>query len=160
MTTDRFILRIDPLQPCQGSYPDGQGGEGHCTLLTDMAEASYDESMGWAPYLSVNPYCWRHLYIACPDPTPEELEHLYIPNFVVNHFGGKGTAQVSGPCATDSIPPPYEPWEDDDMIDEASYVTYRAEQRQEWHVCAVYLVGENCWELFEFAQSRAECTQK
>ena len=161
--TDRFILKIDPPQPFQGLYPNEAGDEVRCTLLTGMAEASWGENAGgYAPELSVDPYCWRHLWIGFPDPTPEELEfeHLCMTNFVVNHFSGKGTAQVLGPCPTDSIPPPYEPWEDDDMIDEAYSATYRDEQGQERHVCAVYLVWENCWELFEFAQSRVECTQK
>ncbi len=116
--TDRFILKIDPPQPCQGLYPNEAGDEVRCTLLTGMAEASWGENAGgYAPELSVDPYYWRHLWIGFPDPTPEELEleHLCMTNFVVNHFGGKGTAQVLGPCPTDSILPPYEPWEDDDI---------------------------------------------
>ncbi len=122
-----------------------------------MAEASYDHSMGWAPQLSVNPYCWRHLYIACPDPTPEELEleHFCITNFVVNHFGGQGEALVLGPCPTDNIPAPYEPWdEEEDMADESYYVVYRAPDGQEKRVCAVYLVWENWWELYEFPEAQ------
>ena len=153
---DRFLLKIDPPQPCQGSYPDGQGGEGHCTLLTGMAEASYDHSMGWAPQLSVNPYCWRHLYIAYPDPTPEELEleHFCITNFVVNHFGGEGRAEVLGVCPTDSIPPPYEPWDpDEDMDDDAWYVTYHAPDSREHRGVAIYLVWENWFEWHEFPAS-------
>src|SRR5207247_5454405 len=88
--SDRFILKVDPPQPCMGSNPNGP-----CPLLTALAEAEHEREH--ERQLRVYPYCWRHLYIGFPDPTPEQLqlEHWCITNFVVHHFGGgKGTAEV------------------------------------------------------------------
>ena len=141
--TDRFSLRIDPLQPYQGYYPNEEGEEDPCPLRASMAEASWCQNpSGYAPELLVNPYGLRHLSIGWPEPAPEELEleHFCITNCLVNHFGGKGTAQVVGPCPSDSTPPPYEPWEDADMIDEASSVTYRDEQGQS----GMYVLSPSC----------------
>lgn len=155
MTTDRFILRIDPPQPCQGNYPNEEGEEEPCTLLANLAETEHESQC--ERQLRVMPYCHRHLYIACLDPTPEELEleHFCITNFVVNHFGGQGEAKIMGICPTDSIPPPYEPWDEEaDMEDDAWYVTYRAPDGQEHRGVAVYLVWENWFEWHEFPESQ------
>jgi len=125
---------------------NNSNGEGPCLRLTTLAEAEHES--GCERQLRVMPYCWRHLYIAWPEPTPEQLqlEHWCIANFVVNHHGGQGSAEIHGPCPTDSIPAPYEACEDEE--DEAYYVTYRDEQGQEQHGVAVYLIWENWWEWY------------
>lgn len=145
MTTDRFILRIDPPQPCRGHYPNEEGEEGPCTLLTNLAEAEHEGQC--ERQLRVSPYCHRHLYLGWPDPTPEELEteHWCVTNFVINELGeGLGTAEVLGTFPTDSIPPPYEQWDPTEaMDDDAWYVTYQGEDGHEQRGIVIYLVWEN-----------------
>jgi hypothetical protein len=70
----------------------------------------------------------------------------------VNHFGGKGTAQVLGPCPTDNIPPPYEPWEDKEFVDDAWYATFRGEDGQEHRGVVVYLCWENWFEWHDLPE--------
>jgi hypothetical protein len=133
-----------------GSNPPD--GEGPCPRLTTLAEAEHESENDCQ--LRVYPYCPRHLYIGFPDPTPEELEleKWCVTNFVVQQFGGQGTAEVLGECPVDNIPGPYEPCEDEEDL--AWYVTYRDEQGgQERRGVAVYLTWENWWEWFPVKSS-------
>lgn len=161
---DRFILKIDPPQLCLASTGDDQP----CPHLTAYAEAGpfSDHSR----QLLVDPYCWEHLEMCIPPwnihPTPEEIEQerFCIVNFVIGYYGGKGSALVAGPCPIERIPAPYEEATEDaydtdedkaffrryHADDQAYYVTYRDEQDQEHHVCAVWMADELHWELFPF----------
>jgi len=149
--------------------PEDPEGEHPCTLLTSIAEATHEDQRE----LRLHPYCWRHLYLDFPErdegPTPEEVELLNfcVRNAVIGHYGGKGGAEVLGPCPIDSVPAPYEPvtldsYAEDDtkgrefflregQPDEAYYATYRDEQGQEKHVAAVCYWWWYFWEIFEFA---------
>jgi hypothetical protein len=144
---DRFLLKLVDPQPCMGSNPDDDGS---CPLLTQLSEAEHES--GCERQLRVMPYCWQHLWIGYPErdegPTAAEkaLEAFCIVNFVVNHFGGVGFAEVLGPCPIDNIPAPYEA--DEDEEDKAWYVTYR-DEGQEQRGVAVYLTSwENWWEWY------------
>lgn len=165
MNNDRFLLRIDPPQACLYSNEDGQP----CSRLTAYAEASADSSEH-PRELSVAPYCWQHLELCIPPwlehPTPEEVawERFCIANFIVGHYDGKGTAEVQGSCPLESVPPPYEEITEADYeteeekaffrrhhgTDQAYYATYRNEQGENRHVCAVWLADWLYWELYEF----------
>jgi len=111
--------------------------------------------------LAVMPFCHRQLYIAWPEPTPEQLalEHWCVVNFTVNHFGGVGSAQVLGPFPTDSIPEPYEQWDPaEGMDDEAWGVLYKGEDGQEHRGVVVYLTWENWFEWHAFPDGAAAPT--
>lgn len=163
--SERFLLKIDPPQPCLYSDEDGQP----CERVTAYAEASGD-APGSPSELSVAPYCWQHLELCIPPwlehPTLEEVawERFCIANFIVGHYGGVGAAEVRGACPLESVPLPYEEITEADYdtpeekacfrrlhgTDQAYYATYRDEQGESRHVCAVWLADFLYWELYEF----------
>lgn len=162
---DRFLLKIDPPQLCLGADENDRP----CQRLTEYAEAE-SISAELPRQLMLAPYCWQHLEMCIPpwetNPTPEDIasEQFCITRFVVGHYGDKGTAEVQDSCPLESVPPPYREVTEADYPDEeekaffrqhhgddqAYYVTYRDEQGEIRHVCAVWLADLLYWELYEF----------
>ena len=153
MSDDRFLLRVDPPQLCMSDDADGKP----CSRLTEwvIADVFWPDT---PRQLSIEPWCWEHgdaclAEWAWDDATTQdiEMENFFVTRFVVGYYGGQGTALVLGRCPLDSVPPPYveekeEDYEDEEeranftmrhFLDNAYYVLYRDEQRQEKRVCAV-----------------------
>jgi hypothetical protein len=171
---ERFLLKIDPPQLCLGADENDQP----CQRLTEYAEAEVF-SADIARQLLVAPYCWQHLDLCIPPwqtkPTPEEIanEQLCIVRCVVGHYGGQGTAQVLGSCPLESVPPPYREITEADYEteeekaffrqhhgdDQAYSVTYRSEQGEARHVCAVWLTDVLSWQVYEFASEGSQAAE-
>jgi len=86
-------------------------------------------------------------------PEEKALKEFCITNFVVNHWGGKGTAEVLGECSVKNIPRAYQRWQYEQ--DKAWCVSYRNKQGKERQVYAVYHMLEQEFKLYKVPKTQS-----